>query len=141
MSESLIAAARRLRDRVDELTFAAPVSHAYNPLGYAWRAHELYLRRYGKAPKRVLFLGMNPGPFGMAQTGVPFGQVAAVRDWLGIHAPIESPTRTHPKRPISGFDCPRTEISGQRLWRRVAQTLGPADKVFPPHLLVDYLPP
>ena len=29
-------------------------------------------------------LGMNPGPFGMAQTGVPFGDVAMVRDFVGI---------------------------------------------------------
>ena len=36
--------------------------------------------------KRVVFLGMNPGPFGMAQVGVPFGEVAAVRDWLRIDA-------------------------------------------------------
>src|SRR4051812_15940741 len=141
IAERMLKAARELRDSVAKLRFAVPVTHVYNPLEYAWAAHEAFVRRYAKSRKRAVFLGMNPGPFGMAQTGVPFGEIAAVRDWLGISAAIESPTRTHPKRPITGFDCPRTEISGQRLWRRVAQTLGPADKVFPPHLLVDYLPP
>src|SRR4051812_38836692 len=140
MSESLIAAARRLRDRVDELTFAAPVSHAYNPLGYAWRAHELYLRRYGKAPKRVLFLGMNPGPFGMAQTGVPFGQVAAVRDWLGIETEIDRPPNEHPKRPVTGFECHRSEISGERLWGLFAKRFGTAPKFFREHFVVNYCP-
>src|SRR5204862_4949791 len=94
---TLIAAARTLRDAVDHPTFAPPVTHVYNPLRYAWRAHELYLRRYGNTPKRVLFLGMNPGPFGMAQTGVPFGQVAAVRDWLGIETKIDHPPNEHPQ--------------------------------------------
>lgn len=59
---------------------------------------------------------MNPGPFGMAQTGVPFGEVELVRDWLGIDTKIGKPPREHPKRPIEGFACQRREISGQRLW-------------------------
>ncbi len=96
----LITAAKRLRDAVAELRFATPVTHVYNPLIYAWRAHEMYLRRYGNGRKRVLFLGMNPGPFGMAQTGVPFGQIAAVRDWLGIQARIDRSPDEHPKRPV-----------------------------------------
>ena len=112
----LIAATQRLRDEVAKLTFAAPVSHVYNPLDYAWPAHEAYLRLYGGGRKRVLFLGMNPGPFGMAQTGIPFGAVAAVRDWLGITAAVGKPRLEHPKRPVNGFDCPRSEVSGQRLW-------------------------
>jgi single-strand selective monofunctional uracil DNA glycosylase len=72
--------------QLSTLTFSPPVSHVYNPLSYAWSAHELYLRRYGASTRRVVFLGMNPGPFGMVQCGVPFGEVAAVRDWLGIEA-------------------------------------------------------
>ena len=59
-SHSLISAARNLRDAVDRLSFAAPVTHVYNPLRYAWRAHETYLRRYGNNPKRVLFRGIGP---------------------------------------------------------------------------------
>ena len=139
-SHSLISAARNLRDAVDRLSFAAPVTHVYNPLRYAWRAHEIYLRRYGNNPKRVLFLGMNPGPFGMAQTGVPFGQIAAVRDWLGIEAQIDRPADEHPKRPIAGFDCHRSEISGERLWGLFAKRFGTAEEFFQEHLVMNYCP-
>lgn len=140
MPAELIAAARRLRDAVDQLTFAAPVTHVYNPLRYAWRAHEIYLRRYGNNSKRVLFLGMNPGPFGMAQTGVPFGQVAAVRDWLGIETKIDRPPHEHPKRLVAGFNCQRSEVSGERLWSLFAKRFGTPEKFFRDHLVVNYCP-
>ena len=91
----MIESAGRLRDAVGKLRFAPPVSHVYNPLEYAWTAHEVYLRRYGSSGKRIVFLGMNPGPFGMAQTGVPFGEIAAVRDWLGIEEKISKPKSEH----------------------------------------------
>ncbi|MDQ6860478.1 MAG: single-stranded DNA-binding protein, partial [Verrucomicrobiota bacterium] len=139
-SEQLIAAAQTLRDAMKSLRFAAPVSHVYNPLDYAWAAHEDYLRRYGNSRKRAVFLGMNPGPFGMVQTGVPFGEVAAVRDWLGIRTPIKTPAAMHPKRLITGFDCPRTEISGKRLWGLFAQRFGTPDEFFAAHFVVNYCP-
>lgn len=138
--DSLIDAARELRDAVDRLKFAAPITHAYNPLRYAWRAHELYLQRYGKGPKRVLFLGMNPGPFGMAQTGVPFGQIAAVRDWLGIETRIDPPPHEHAKRPVTGFKCHRGEISGERLWGLFRKRFGTPPKFFRDHLVMNYCP-
>ncbi|MEO6183842.1 MAG: single-stranded DNA-binding protein, partial [Verrucomicrobiota bacterium] len=99
-SELLIEAARELSARVGQLKFGAPVAQVYNPLTYAWKAHEEYLRRFGNSQKRVIFLGMNPGPFGMMQTGIPFGEIAAVRDWMGLHAKIEKSRHEHPKRPI-----------------------------------------
>ena len=140
MPADLVAAARRLRDAVDTLTFTAPVTHVYNPLRYAWRAHEIYLRRYGNGPKRVLFLGMNPGPFGMAQTGVPFGQIAAVRDWLGIEVQIDRPPDEHPKRLVTGFNCHRSEVSGERLWGLFAKRFRTPEKFFRDHLVVNYCP-
>ena len=139
-SDLLIAAARRLRDDVAELRFTAPVAHVYNPLIYAWAPHEIYLRRYGDSRKRLLFLGMNPGPFGMAQTGIPFGEIAAVRDWLGIQATIARPPDEHPKRPVVGFNCTRTEISGQRLWGLFAKRFGSAEKFFEEHTVMNYCP-
>src|SRR5204863_190289 len=92
------------------------VAYVYNPLEYARDAYAAYVARFASAPKEAVFVGMNPGPFGMAQTGVPFGEVASVRDWLGIRTPIGKPALEHPKRPVAGFDCHRTEVSGQRLW-------------------------
>jgi len=139
-ADHLIAGAQRLSAAVGKLKFGAPVTHVYNPLDYAWRAHELYLRRYGNSTKRVIFLGMNPGPFGMAQTGIPFGQIAAVRDWLGITAKIDRPRKENPKRPVLGFDCHRSEISGERLWGLFAQRFGTAQKFFREHIVINYCP-
>lgn len=112
----LLDIAKKMADEVDSMSFVAPVSHVYNPLRYAWVPHAEYLTRYGTGHKEVLLLGMNPGPFGMAQSGVPFGEVTVVRDWLGIEAPVTQPRHPHPKRPVAGFACQRHEISGQRLW-------------------------
>ncbi len=97
--DQLVQAAAGLRDAVDSLSFAEPVTHVYNPLSYAWDAHQAYLNLANDAGCRVVLLGMNPGPWGMAQTGVPFGEIAAVRDWLGIDLPVKRPQHEHPKRP------------------------------------------
>ncbi len=136
----MIESAKRLRDAVGKLRFAPPVSHVYNPLEYAWGAHEAYLRRYAGGGKRIIFLGMNPGPFGMAQTGVPFGEVAAVRDWLGIEEKVGKPKVEHPKRPVQGFDCPRSEVSGQRLWGLFAKSFESAKDFSKEHLVMNYIP-
>ncbi len=140
ITEDLIAAARKLREEVGRLKFKAPVTHTYNPLEYAWAAHEMYLRKYGGTRKRVVFLGMNPGPFGMAQTGVPFGEIAAVRDWLAIETKIEKPEHEHPKRPVEGFSCARSEVSGRRLWGLFAERFGSANKFFAEHFVGNYCP-
>jgi single-strand selective monofunctional uracil DNA glycosylase len=125
---------------VGRLRFAPPVTHVYNPLDYARAPHEAYLAKFGEAPKRVVFLGMNPGPFGMVQTSVPFGEIAAVRDWLGIHAPVRKPAREHPKRPIEGFACERSEVSGRRLWGLFAERFGNAEQFFRGHFVANYCP-
>jgi single-strand selective monofunctional uracil DNA glycosylase len=137
---SLISSAAKLRDAVAKLRFGPPVTNIYNPLEYAWPAHEIYIRRYANNLKRVLFLGMNPGPFGMVQTGIPFGQVASVRDWLGIMAAIGSPAKPHPKRLVTGFACKRSEISGERLWGLFGQRFKTADKFFEEHFVINYCP-
>jgi single-strand selective monofunctional uracil DNA glycosylase len=136
----LLAAARELSDRLGALRFAPPVAHVYDPLRYAWAPYEAYVRRYGATPKRAVLLGMNPGPFGMMQTGVPFGEVAAVRDWMGLHAPVARPAHEHPKRPIDGFACTRSEVSGRRLWGWAAQRFGPAPAFFRDWFVLNYCP-
>jgi single-strand selective monofunctional uracil DNA glycosylase len=139
-ARGLIDVSRRLSGRVGALRFARPVTHVYNPLEYAWRPHEAYLRRYGAGRRRVLLVGMNPGPFGMAQTGVPFGDVVMVRDLLGIEAAVGRPAHEHPKRPIEGFHCRRCEISGTRLWGWVRDRFGSADAFFRDHFVANYCP-
>src|SRR5205809_6922512 len=140
VSNQLVDAARQLAREVGGLRFRPPVAAVYNPLIYAWAGHELYLRRFGNRRKRVVFLGMNPGPFGMAQTGVPFGEVAAVRDWLGVEGSVGRPRREHPRRPVAGFACARSEVSGQRLWGLFAARFGQPDNFFAEHLVMNYCP-
>ncbi|MGH0034938.1 MAG: uracil-DNA glycosylase family protein [Myxococcota bacterium] len=138
--ERLCRAARRLRRDLSGLRFGAPVTHVYDPVEYASRPYFQYLRRFGAGPKRVVFLGMNPGPYGMVQTGVPFGEVGRVRDWLGIRGAVGQPRRPHPRRPVLGFDCPRTEVSGARLWSTVADCFGTPEAFFEHHFIANYCP-
>lgn len=139
-ADALIAATHRLNDALAPLSFGKPVALTYNPLSYAGASYEKYLRTYADGTKRALFLGMNPGPFGMTQTGVPFGEVAAVKNWLHIEAPIGKPPVEHPKRPVLGFDCPRSEVSGRRLWSLFAENYGTADNFFKTNFVANYCP-
>jgi single-strand selective monofunctional uracil DNA glycosylase len=127
---SLVPVARRLGKEVGSLRFGPPVACVYNPLEYAWDAHRTYLERFARPAIEVLFVGMNPGPFGMAQTGVPFGEVASVRSFLGIDSGVRRPALEHPKRPILGFDCPRSEVSGARVWGWVRDRFGSPEAFF-----------
>ncbi|MDA7881155.1 single-stranded DNA-binding protein [Akkermansiaceae bacterium] len=136
----LVKAADDLRKQLRGLTFPEPVACTYNPLEYAWERHCDYLEKFGSGKKKVLFLGMNPGPYGMAQTGVPFGEIPHVRDWLGISGPVGKPEPEHKKRPISGFDCDRSEVSGRRLWGLYAELFGTAEKFFADHFVANFCP-
>jgi len=138
----LIKAAHILAAELDGLSFAAPVTHVYNPLDYAGAAHDQYLQLWGTQPqsRRVIFLGMNPGPFGMVQVGVPFGEVAIVHDWLRINAPIRQPLHMNPKRLIEGWSCTRSEVSGRRLWGLFRDRFGTPEKFFAEHFVANYCP-
>lgn len=126
-AQALIDAARELSGACDRLRFAEPVTHVYNPLDYARSLHEQFLTRFGRSKKRVVFLGMNPGPWGMAQTGVPFGEVAAIRDWMKLTGEVQAPKAQHEKRPVTGLACPRSEVSGRRLWDLMQERFGTPD--------------
>lgn len=139
-ADRLLRATRGLCDAVEPMRFGAPVTHVYNPLVHAARGHRRYVRRFGDGPKRVVFLGMNPGPYGMTQTGVPFGEIAAVRDWLGIEERIDRPRGEHPKRPVEGFACRRSEVSGARLWGAIAEHWGAPEAFFRDHYIANYCP-
>src|SRR5262245_9501569 len=136
----LVGISRELGRRVGKLRFGPPVTHVYNPLVYARAPHEAYLRRYGGGRGRVVLVGMNPGPFGMAQTGVPFGDVVMVRDWLGIDGPVGHPEHEHPARPVLGFACERSEVSGTRLWGWVKQRFGAPERFFSRFFVANYCP-
>src|SRR4026209_220177 len=85
-------------------------------------------------------LGMNPGPFGMVQTGVPFGDVAMARSWLGVVGPVARPRDEHPKRPVLGLECRRSEVSGARLWGWARDTFKSPDRFFERFFVVNYCP-
>lgn len=140
IAAALLDAAQTLSQAVTPLRFAPPVTHVYNPLDYAWPAHAQYLRRFGATRKKIVFIGMNPGPFGMVQCGIPFGEIAAARDWMGIDAPIGKPADENPKRPVEGFACVRSEVSGRRLWSLFAERFGTADAFFAEHFVANYCP-
>lgn len=133
-------AAKNLRDAVDALDFGDGVPWIYNPLEYAWSAHEQYIRRYAHESCQVVFVGMNPGPWGMAQTGVPFGQIAAARDWLALDGEIRKPKREHRLRPIEGWACKRSEVSGERLWGLFKARFTTPDRFFQKHFVCNYCP-
>jgi single-strand selective monofunctional uracil DNA glycosylase len=139
-TRALLDAARRMSSALAVLRFPPPIAHVYDPLTYAWAPYEQYITRFGQPPKRVVLLGMNPGPFGMVQTGVPFGEVAAVRDWMGIQAGIEKPRDEHGKRTVQGFDCPRSEVSGRRLWGWAALRFGTPARFFADWFVLNYCP-
>jgi len=128
-STAMAGVSSRLSTQLAALGFEPPVTRVLDPTRYAREAHGAYLR-YARSGIEALLLGMNPGPWGMAQTGVPFGEVSHVRDFLGINAPVDRPRNEHPKRPILGFDCPRSEVSGRRLWSWVEARFGTAEAFF-----------
>ena len=128
-AEAVTRVSRALSRKVDALGFGEPVAFVYNPLVYARAPHERYLANARRGID-ALYLGMNPGPFGMAQTGVPFGEIAAVREFLGIEERVRAPKAMHPKRLIEGFDCPRSEVSGRRFWGLMAREFGSSERFF-----------
>jgi len=140
ISSELINAGRILADDLRDLFFSEPVTHTYLTVDYAADGYESYLRKFGNSKKRVLMLGMNPGPYGMAQTGVPFGEIAMVRDWMGLNPKIGKPTNEHPKRPITGMACEKSEVSGRRLWGLFSEKFPKAEDFFKDHLVINFCP-
>ena len=139
-AEGLLAAAEELATAGEAAAFGPPVACVYNPLRYAGAAHRRYITAYAKDDIRAVFVGMNPGPFGMVQTGIPFGDVRAVTDWLGITDGVDPPRRQHPARPVLGFACTRREVSGSRLWSLFADRFGTPDRFFAEHFVLNYCP-
>jgi single-strand selective monofunctional uracil DNA glycosylase len=138
--DAVLAANDALRRDMNALSIGAPVAYVYNPLDYAGALVEAYVRRYGSTTKKHVLLGMNPGPWGMAQTGVPFGEVSFVRDWMKLDGVVTQPQRMHPKRPVQGLACTRSEVSGKRLWGAIAARHPSAATFFADAFVINYCP-
>jgi single-strand selective monofunctional uracil DNA glycosylase len=140
LASELLHHADTLCRELSTVRFGGAVTHVYNPLEYARAPYAKYVEKYADSPKKVLFFGMNPGPYGMTQTGVPFGEIHHVRDWLGIEAPVARPPHEHPKRPVVGFACTRSEVSGARLWGMWKSLYETPARFFSWGLVVNYCP-
>src|SRR5690606_874754 len=140
VTEKMLALTQRLAQECEALRFEAPVAYVYNPLVYAWEPHAEYLRRYAREGVEAVLVGMNPGPYGMLQTGVPFGDVGMVRDWLGIEGPVGQPSRQHPKRPVQGFAIRRGEVSGRRVWGWAQERFGTPQAFADRFFVANYCP-
>ncbi|MGM0432423.1 MAG: uracil-DNA glycosylase family protein [Spirochaetota bacterium] len=138
--EQIVESTRGFARQIDELTFSRDDITVYNPLHYAWEPHEYYLRKFAAGPKQVLFLGMNPGPNGMAQTGIPFGDPVMVSRWLNIEGSVGKPVPEHPKRPVEGFQTAKREPSGTRLWSLMQEEFVSAERFFSDHMVLNYCP-
>jgi len=139
-SKDLLTITDQLSQKLRGLSFKKPVDFVYDPTHYAREPLGIYFERYGRTPTKVVLVGMNPGPWGMLQTGVPFGEVNIVREWMGIEAPVGQPGQLHPKRPVYGFGCTRKEVSGSRLWGWASDRFGSADNFFKEYFVINYCP-
>ncbi len=138
-TQKLLSRTKEFSSQVDALIFSFD-GYIYNPLSYAWQPHELYLSQFVHPHAKAFFLGMNPGPFGMMQTGVPFGEVNFVKNWMKIETSVGKPQREHPSRPVLGFACPRSEGSGRRFWGLFSQKYPNAPDFFTSHTVFNYCP-
>ena len=140
ITQKVLACSTKVASDTRNLRFALPVTHISRPLDHAREPHEAYLTRFARCEGSILFLGMNPGPWGMSQTGVPFGEVAAVRSFLGLEGAVDSPADAHPNRPIEGFSCTKSEVSGRRFWGLMQERFGTADAFAASHFVWNWCP-
>ncbi|KAK2580204.1 hypothetical protein KPH14_012465 [Odynerus spinipes] len=140
ISERLLLIEQELCQKLNSINFRSSIEYVYNPIIYAFEVHAMYVKNYCNGYKKILFLGMNPGPWGMSQTGVPFGEISMVRDWLKLSGFVGKPPREHPDRKVTGFDCTRSEVSGKRLWGLFREMCGTPQNFFKHCYVHNYCP-
>lgn len=91
IADRYILCQKALCQRLAEVDLPPKVTYVYNPLEYAFETHYKFVKKYYNSTKRVLFLGMNPGPFGMSQNGV---STLLLNAFLHIRQPV---SHTHTK--------------------------------------------
>ena len=73
-------------------------------------------------------------------SGVPFGEVSVVNDWLQIKGAVGKPKVEHPKRQIEGLNCKRREVSGERFWNFIKSVSGTPEIFFRNCLVYNHCP-
>lgn len=116
-ADRYILSEKELCEKLSRVSLPGKIQYVYNPLEYAFDSHLNFVRRFCTGEKFILFVGMNPGPFGMSQNGVPFGECAIVKEWLQIEGEVFKPVLEHPKRRVVGLECSRSEVTGGRFWQ------------------------
>jgi len=142
LSEKILSIEVELAKYLTNLNYTrSPVRYISNPIDHAHQPHKMFLEKYLDGEKSVLFLGMNPGPWGMCQTGVPFGDIMSCESFLGIVAEVNKCVPgQHPKRPILGFSCKRKEVSGSRFWTFFKSICGRPENFFKSCFVLNYCP-
>lgn len=140
VASAMLMAGEELATALEKLNFTSPVAVTYNTFAFAWEGYRAYLEKFVSGNRRILFLGMNPGPWGMVQTGIPFGEVSIVRDWMKLNPDIHQPEPVHPKRPVKGMQCERSEVSGRRLWGLFVERFKKPQNFFNDHIVLNYCP-
>lgn len=141
IATEIINSARRLTTSLNKLKFIEPpVEYFYNPLEYAFEPYEAYVKKYCNSPKPILFVGLNAGPDGMCQTGIPFGEINYVRDWLKVGGRVSPPAIQCPWKPVLGYECQTSEPSGNRLWALFGKISGTAENFFRNAFVCNYCP-
>ena len=115
---AIIELYKSLNIELDELKFFPPCFYVYNPLSYCFESFKIYFEYLNTEEEINLFFGINPGPFGMAQTGIPFGDKETVKNYLKIEPKIDIDKipKQHPKKQILGLEVKRVEKSGRIFW-------------------------
>ena len=117
------------------------VDYVYNPLIYAWEPHKAFIELGGNKGAKTILLGMNPGPHGMGQMGIPFAATSIVRDLFKIrNLPVLQPEKIHPKRKVIGLGWHKEEISGTRLWNALIDYYGTTENIFSKVFVVNHCP-
>jgi single-strand selective monofunctional uracil DNA glycosylase len=53
---------------------------------------------------------------------------------------VEKPQVEHPRKPVEGFSCRRSEVSGRRLWGLFRSRCGDAERFFERFFVINYCP-
>ncbi|CAG0916922.1 unnamed protein product [Notodromas monacha] len=140
LAARILAIEKLLSGRLNSLDYGEKVEYLYNPILYAEDLHTKFLSKFLVGPTEVFFLGMNPGPFGMCQTGIPFGEVGIVRNWMQIDGLVGKPAREHPKRLVLGMSSNRSEPSGKRFWSFFEHLCKSPENFFSKAFVYNYCP-
>lgn len=70
LSDDFLHIADELNIALEQFRLPSLVDCIYNPTIYARYTFEMYIRKYCNTKKHIMYFGMNPGPWGMSQTGV-----------------------------------------------------------------------